>query len=162
MSGPIVGGVITSTIGWEWSFWINVPVIFSSLVISLFLFPEDLTPLTLFNISLYEKIIRLDLLGTILLSSGLIWLVYALQLVSTSPAFTVKEGILFVVSVGLLTLFLVHEYFVTSYIALIPRKLLAVNEVWICCLGSFFLFAGFINYTFFLSIFFQASGLYNL
>ena len=162
MSGPIAGGVIASNIGWQWSFWINVPVVTCSILLSVFLFPKDSTYLTRFDLCLREKIRRLDLIGAALLTSGLIWLVYALQLFSMSTNFSLKEGLFTALAVVLLGLFFVHEYLVNSYIGLIPRKLLAVKEVWTCCAGLFFLFAGFINYTFFLSIFFQVRGYQNL
>lgn len=157
MTGPIVGGVITSNIGWQWSFWINIPVIFTSMLLSIFVFPEYSTSLTRLDLCIREKIRRLDLIGAALLSSGLILLVYALQQFSTSADFNLREGLFTALAVFLLCLFLVHESLVNSYIGLIPRRLLAIKEVWTCCAGLFFLFAGFINYTFFLSIFFQAS-----
>lgn len=162
MSGPIVGGVIASNVRWQWSFWINVPVIACSILLSVFFFPKDSTDLTRFNLCLREKIRRLDLVGAALLTSGLIWLVYVLQLFSMSVSFNLKEVLFTTLAVVALSLFLVHEYLVNSYIGLIPRKLLAIKEVWTCCAGLFFLFAGFVNYTFFLSIFFQASSPHSL
>lgn len=158
MSGPIVGGTIASNIGWEWSFWINVPVVATSILLSIFIFLKDSPSLTRFDLSLHQKIKRLDLIGAALLSSGLIWLVYALELLSTSTGFSVEEGAFTILAFVLLSMFLVHEYFVNANVGLIPRKLLAYREVWTTSVGLFFVFAGFINYTFFLSIFFQVSS----
>jgi hypothetical protein len=137
---------------------INVPAVSTSMLLSIFISPKDPTPSRQFNLSCREKVRRLDLIGAILLSSGLIFLVYALQIFSTSDSFGLKETVYAALGGSLLALFILHEIFVNSYIGLIPRTILAIKEVWISCVGLFFLFAGFINYTFFLSMFFQVSA----
>lgn len=41
MSGPLIGGVIADSIGWQWVFWVNIPPSSASFVAILFLFPDD-------------------------------------------------------------------------------------------------------------------------
>lgn len=39
--GPVIGGVLVSTLGWRWIFFINVPIIIISIVISLYTVEES-------------------------------------------------------------------------------------------------------------------------
>jgi MFS family permease len=155
VSGPILGGVIADNIGWRWSFWINIPIASISIFIIIVLFPKESTRSILLGLPLQEKIKRLDLIGASLLISGLICLSCTLQTLSTSTDIS-KSGIsLGTSAAGLLAAFLLHEWFINAHISLIPRNIFAIRTIWTCCCGLFFLFAGFINYIFFLSIFFQ-------
>jgi EmrB/QacA subfamily drug resistance transporter len=38
--GPVLGGVLVETLGWEWIFWVNVPVGVVGLVLALWLVPD--------------------------------------------------------------------------------------------------------------------------
>jgi EmrB/QacA subfamily drug resistance transporter len=66
--GPICGGFITQTIGWEWAFYINIPVGLFLMITTLIAVKESRDPLTT----------RLDLLGLILFSGGLFSVTFAL------------------------------------------------------------------------------------
>ena len=66
--GPIVGGLITDTLGWRWVFFVNVPVaVLAFAVISRYL-PQGET----------QRDHKLDLLGSLLLVAGLVPLLLAL------------------------------------------------------------------------------------
>ncbi|KAF8850742.1 MFS general substrate transporter, partial [Acephala macrosclerotiorum] len=156
VSGPILGGAIADTIGWQWSFWINVPIAFASVSMILIFFPKESTYSTLLKLPFREKLRRLDLIGACLLIAGLVFLSCTLQSVSTSTNLKNSARLLGISAAVLLVTFLVHSKFINSEVSLIPRRILSVRAVWSCCLGLFFLFAGFINFIFFLSIFFQA------
>src|ERR1700722_8225026 len=66
--GPICGGFITQTIGWEWAFYINIPVGLLLMITTLIAVKDSRDPLTT----------RLDLLGLILFSGGLFSVTFAL------------------------------------------------------------------------------------
>ncbi|WP_205856822.1 DHA2 family efflux MFS transporter permease subunit [Phytoactinopolyspora endophytica] len=66
-SGPLVGGTITEHISWHWIFWLNVPL-------GIVLVPLALTRLT----ESHGANNRLDLVGTVLASSGLFGVVLAI------------------------------------------------------------------------------------
>jgi EmrB/QacA subfamily drug resistance transporter len=65
--GPIVGGVITEAIDWQWIFWINVPIGLAALLLGTRLLPES-----------HGAPARLDLAGVALVSAGVAALVWAL------------------------------------------------------------------------------------
>lgn len=43
-AGPLVGGLLTETVGWRWVFWLNVPLVVLSLVIAVLNVPESRDP----------------------------------------------------------------------------------------------------------------------
>ncbi|HVA86535.1 MAG TPA: MDR family MFS transporter [Candidatus Saccharimonadales bacterium] len=80
--GPAIGGIITTTIGWPWVFWINLPIGVAAFVVFTRVFHEN-----------FEKVRhRIDWIGMILLTLGVGSLLFALSEGSdlfgyTSPAF---------------------------------------------------------------------------
>jgi EmrB/QacA subfamily drug resistance transporter len=69
-AGVLFGGILTKYLGWEWIFWVNVPVGVSVLVLTPFYVRE----------SRREDVVHdYDPLGAILVTSGLVSLVYAIS-----------------------------------------------------------------------------------
>lgn len=66
--GPILGGVLVDSLGWEWIFFVNVPVGVVGLVLAYRLVPELTTTSHSF-----------DLLGVVLSAAGMFCLVFGLQ-----------------------------------------------------------------------------------
>lgn len=67
--GPLVGGLITEHIGWNWIFYVNVPVGVLGVVATLLVVPES-------RDTSHEQ--RLDLPGMLVSGAGLLALAYAL------------------------------------------------------------------------------------
>jgi EmrB/QacA subfamily drug resistance transporter len=65
-AGPLVGGAITDALSWHWIFWINVPVGVAAIVLSPRLLEES-----------YGRREPIDLAGLLLVSTGLLGVVYA-------------------------------------------------------------------------------------
>jgi EmrB/QacA subfamily drug resistance transporter len=66
--GPLVGGLITEHLGWEWIFFVNVPIGVTAIV---------LTELRLANVAAQDPA-RLDLPGLVTFSGGLFLLIFGL------------------------------------------------------------------------------------
>ncbi|MCP2165422.1 DHA2 family efflux MFS transporter permease subunit [Goodfellowiella coeruleoviolacea] len=69
ISGPLLGGLLVQTLGWEWIFFINLPIGVVSMVLTVVLVP-DWRP---------GHGHRFDLLGVLLSCAGLLALVFGLQ-----------------------------------------------------------------------------------
>ncbi len=67
-SGPLVGGILTDTLGWRWVFFVNVPVGAFALSVAL----------TRMNESRDEAAVRADLWGLLTLSASLFLIVFGL------------------------------------------------------------------------------------
>jgi EmrB/QacA subfamily drug resistance transporter len=66
--GPVLGGVLVGTLGWQWIFFVNVPVGVVGFVLALRLVP-----------ALPTHVRRFDLLGVLLSAAGMFLLVFGIQ-----------------------------------------------------------------------------------
>ncbi len=67
--GPAVGGIITTTVGWPWVFWINLPIGIAALFIFMRTFHEK-----------FERVPHvIDWPGMVLLTTGVVALLFALS-----------------------------------------------------------------------------------
>ncbi len=98
--GVILGGVLTQYAGWRWNFFINVPIGILAIVGILKALPSQMQE---------AQDRRMDLLGAVLVTGGLVALVYALMLASSAGWANPATLISLVVSVGLLVAFLYNE-----------------------------------------------------
>jgi MFS family permease len=101
-AGMILGGAITATLGWRWVFDINVPIV---LVVSLLStkYISSTTRLT------YEHK-HLDVFGAVLVTAGLMLLVYSLNIAQNIGIGSLQTLELLLSSVMVLAAFLLIEY----------------------------------------------------
>ncbi|KAF2993243.1 hypothetical protein E8E13_000249 [Curvularia kusanoi] len=81
LAAPILGGVLSQTVGWRWCFWINLPIGSATISMITFLFP-DLKPDDT-NASFGQKILQLDPVSNLLFIPGLTILFIALSWAGT-------------------------------------------------------------------------------
>jgi EmrB/QacA subfamily drug resistance transporter len=67
VAGPLVGGAVTEAVGWEWIFWLNVPIGLLVVPLALMRFKESKGPDT-----------RLDIRGNVLVAAAAFALVWGL------------------------------------------------------------------------------------
>jgi EmrB/QacA subfamily drug resistance transporter len=100
-AGVLMGGVLTKYLGWEWIFWVNVPVAAIVLILTPFYVGE----------SRREDVVHdYDLPGAISVTAGLIVLVYAISEAPQAGWWTFRTVGLLVVAAALLAFFLIWEW----------------------------------------------------
>lgn len=96
--GLILGGLLTSMVGWRWIFFINLPIGAVALVLSLLLLPET------------ERAKQsVNLLGAMLATGGLALAVYTLATIEEAGILSLRTGGFLLVTVVLLLLFTLVE-----------------------------------------------------
>ena len=99
-AGVLFGGILTKYLGWEWIFWVNVPVGLAVLV---------LTPIYVRESRREDVVHDYDPLGAILVTAGLVGLVYAVSQAPDVGWGTFRTIGLIVLSVALLAAFVIWE-----------------------------------------------------
>ena len=66
-AGPLIGGVVTQSLDWQWIFWLNVPIGLFAVLLGAKLLPES-----------HGAPDRIDLVGVALLTAGVVAVVWAL------------------------------------------------------------------------------------
>ncbi|WP_431902592.1 MDR family MFS transporter [Nonomuraea sp. bgisy101] len=101
ISGPLLGGLLIDGWGWRWIFFVNVPIVLVSLLMTVRWFPRDRQ----------RSDEALDLVGLALLPTAVVALLYALSTVDTGPDAAVRVETLAggIAAVLLLTAFVVRS-----------------------------------------------------
>ena len=130
-AGVLLGGILTKYLGWEWIFWVNVPVAVLVLV---------LTPIYVRESRREDVVHDYDLPGAISVTAGLIVLVYAISEAPDVGWWTFRTVGLLVFSGLLLAFFLVWEW--REKEPLMPLEIFRIRLVAAANLGGFLLAGG--------------------
>jgi MFS family permease len=97
--GPSLAGLILQRASWHWIFFINLPIGLLAVLLAAWILPSDTT----------RKPSRsFDNIGFLLLSPGLVLLLYSLEVLSSDPAAQLRNILLLIASVALLAAFVRH------------------------------------------------------
>jgi EmrB/QacA subfamily drug resistance transporter len=100
-AGVLLGGVVTGFLGWQWVFFINVPIGLAAAALTLRLVPVAAT--------IVVQLRELDLVGAVMQTAGLILLVYTIEGTATSGWASASTLVPLGLGVALLVGFLVVE-----------------------------------------------------
>ncbi|MFC8001210.1 MULTISPECIES: MFS transporter [Streptomyces] len=141
--GVILGGVFADSIGWEWIFWINVPIGLGAALLAPRILPE----------SRAEQRGQFDTLGAATLTASLLLLIFTLGEATTVGWDTFRTIGSLVGVVLLLTAFLVIEAKVKS--PMMPLRIFRLKTMRVANFSAVLVFGTFSALFFFASLFMQ-------
>lgn len=153
ITGPIIGGALTTSVSWRWCFYINLPVGAVTLVALALLFrpPErdsDKKPLM-------QKVRQIDTIGCLIFIPTIVMTLLALQWGGQKYPWKSATVIgLFCGSAVLATIFLVWEYRQGDK-AMIPFSILFQRSILLSCLFSTLMFGGYLLNNYYIPEWFQ-------
>jgi EmrB/QacA subfamily drug resistance transporter len=98
--GPLLGGALTDAASWRWFFLINVPIALVAIVLTLRSVPESRDPTAAH---------RLDLIGFVTATLGLLAIIFAIQQIDTDPVTSAIVMLPLISGIVLLAAFTVIE-----------------------------------------------------
>ena len=151
-AGMILGGVITATLGWRWVFDINVPIGIIVSLLSAKYISSNTTGLTHEN-KQQQHHHHLDIFGAVLITAGLMLLVYSLTSAQNTGIGSVQTLELLLLSVIVLAAFVLIEY--RSKAPLMPLGFLRRGSIFGANAVGLLQVAPFVGMVFILTNYFQ-------
>ncbi|WP_433249592.1 MFS transporter [Actinomadura nitritigenes] len=147
VAGSVLGGVLTGLLGWRWILFVNGPIGAGALVATLAILGKDASRKS-------ERRPRLDVTGAILVTAGLVTIVYGLVTSDSRPAPSTLAAL--AAGVVLFALFAFYEGRLARA-PLVPLKLLRTRAIGVANLVMFWL-----SVAVFASFFFQSLYMQNV
>ena len=142
--GVLLGGIFTQYLGWRWNFFINVPVGFLVVVTALRVLGKHESEAEHNN---------LDLPGAILVTGGLMTLVYGLVKAPVYGWLDHRSLIYFGIAVGALLLFVINEAYAKH--PLIPLRIFRIRNLSAADSMMILMAAGMFSIFFFVTLYLQ-------
>ncbi|KAF7958065.1 hypothetical protein EAE96_003632 [Botrytis aclada] len=151
--GPLLGGVLTEKTTWRWCFYINLPVGGAALFVLLFVVKGESRKNT---DTFFQKLRRMDPIGTLVFISGIISVLLALQLGGSQHRWGDARNILLFILGGILLVIFVTIQLTSGDDATVPTRIIKQRSVAWVAWFSFFNSCSFYVVAYYIPIWFQA------
>ncbi|KAK2875386.1 hypothetical protein FQN49_001635 [Arthroderma sp. PD_2] len=127
LAAPVVGGLLTESLGWRWCFWINLPIGAVTLPMTIFLFSDPKPSDT--SITFGQKLLELDPLSNLLFIPALTSLFIAFSWAGTKYPWDDGKAIGPLVTFAVLTIAFVYNQRRRGDAAAVPPRILKNRNV---------------------------------